>query len=361
MSRFSAIFLAACLLCAPVQAGVEQNTLTNPLLPSGPDPWVISHGGFYYYMNTTGKNLTVWKTKALSQLASAEKKVVWTPPANGPYSHDLWAPELHFFSGKWYIYFSADAGTNMTHRVWVLENTSADPMSGDWTMKGKLSDPGDHWAIDGSVFESRGRLYFIWSGWESDRNGTQNIYIARLKNPWTIDGERVRLSTPDHPWERVGDHDLERVGERNPGLEREEPVHIDVNEGPEVLVHGGKLFLIYSGSACWTNQYALGMLAASESSDLLDPSSWTKSENPVFWQSPSAHAFGTGHNSFFKSPDGKEDWILYHANSESRQGCGNHRSPRAQRFEWRPDGTPDFGRPIAPGTPLPAPSGEPSH
>ena len=198
---------------------------------------------------------------------------------------------------------------------------------------------------------------FIWSGWEGDKNGTQSIYLARLKNPWTVDGERVRVSTPDHPWEKIGDHYDERNAEKNPASTAEPP-HIDVNEGPEVLQHNGKIFLIYSASACWTDYYELGMLTASAESNLLDPSSWKKADAPVFWQSPGARAFGTGHNGFFKSPDGKEDWIIYHANPESKQGCGSHRSPRAQPFKWNDDGTPNFGRPVPLGTPIPAPSGE---
>src|SRR5690348_12247598 len=71
-----------------------EDTFTNPLLPSGADPWVISEHGFYYYMNTTGVNLTLWKTRDVTDLREAEKKVVWTPPASGPYSHDIWAPEI---------------------------------------------------------------------------------------------------------------------------------------------------------------------------------------------------------------------------------------------------------------------------
>src|ERR1700759_2897692 len=86
-------------------AAAEQDNFHNPLLPSGPDPWVTSRNGFYYYMNTTGRNLTIWKTRDITDLAHAEKKVVWTPPDEGPYSHEIWAPELHLLDGKWYIYF----------------------------------------------------------------------------------------------------------------------------------------------------------------------------------------------------------------------------------------------------------------
>lgn len=324
-------------------------TFTNPLLRSGADPWAITKDGFYFYMHTTGDNLTIWKTRNLADLKRAEKRVVWTPPATGPYSKDIWAPELHFLRGRWYIYFAADAGRNESHRLWVLENASPDPLRGEWVMKGKLADPSDKWAIDGSVFEHGGRLYLIWSGWEGDENGTQNIYIAAMKDPWTIEGRRVRISTPTYPWEKFGDIDVKR--------DPDNPPHVDVNEGPQILKRGDKIFLVYSASGCWTEHYSLGMLTASADSDLLAPDSWKKTPNPVFESSPEARAYGAGHNSFFQSPDGKEDWILYHANSEPNQGCGRYRSPRAQRFTWKADGTPDFGRPVPVGRPIRMPSG----
>ncbi|MEJ7713250.1 MAG: glycoside hydrolase family 43 protein [Pyrinomonadaceae bacterium] len=177
-------------------------------------------------------------------------------------------------------------------------------------MKGKLADASDKWAIDGSVFEHQGKLYAIWSGWEGDVNGVQSIYIARMKNPWTIGSRRVRISTPEYPWEKVGDLDNSK--------QPLEPPHVDVNEGPQILKRGDKLFLVYSASGCWTEHYSLGMLSASAKSNLLNPNSWRKQTRPVFQSSPEASAYGAGHNSFFKSPDGTEDWILYHANSATR-------------------------------------------
>lgn len=324
-----------------------QQTFTNPLLPSGPDPWSIYKDGYYYYMSTTGKNLTVWKTKNIANLATAEKKVVWTPPATGAYSKDIWAPEIHFLQGKWYIYFAADGGDNVQHRLYVLENASKDPLQGEWIMKGKLTTPEDKWSIDGSVFEHKGALYLIWSGWKGDVNGEQDIYIAKMKNPWTVEGNRTLLSAPTYDWEKKGELN-------NPN----DVPHINVNEGPEILKHDNKLFLIYSASACWTDTYALGMLTTTSDKDLLQASSWIKTDTPVFKQSLRNKVYATGHNSFFKSPDGKEDWILYHANSKPGEGCGSRRSPRAQKFTWNEDGTPNFGEPVAEGVALPAPSEE---
>jgi len=325
--------------------GFSQSTFTNPLLPSGADPWSIYKDGNYYYTNTLGDRIDIWKTKSLSDLNRAERKTIWVPPVGTSYSKEIWAPEIHFIHGKWYVYFAADDGKNDNHRLYVLENASANPLEGEWTFKGKISDASDKWAIDGSVFEHNLQLYMVWSGWEGNSNGRQDLYIAKLKNPWTIGGNRVKISHPEHVWERHGD-----LSDPN------NPPHVDVNEGPQVLVHGDKLFIVYSASGCWTDFYALGVLTASADGDLMDAAAWKKSAQPVFKQSLENKVFAPGHNSFFKSPDGKEDWILYHANSEPGQGCGKHRSPRAQKFTWSADGTPYFGEPVKEGMALEAPS-----
>jgi GH43 family beta-xylosidase len=346
--------LAACALLA----AQSPRTFTNPLLPAGADPFIASRDGYYYFTATGGRRIVIRKTRSLADLAAAESREIWRAPASGPYSRDIWAPELHYLRGKWYVYFAADAGANASHRIWVIENPSADPLSGEWTLKGKAADATDRWAIDATVFESGGRLYMIWSGWEGDANIAQNLYIAELSGPWTVKSARVRISTPEYPWEKVGDLKPRRDPDENPGSNTLDPPHVDVNEGPAVLVRNGRIFVTYSASGCWTDSYALGMLTANQNSNLLDAASWRKSPLPVFWQSPAADAYGTGHNSFFQSPDGREDWILYHANPEPAQGCGGHRSPRAQRFTWNPGGTPDFGRPVKAGAPLAVPSGE---
>jgi GH43 family beta-xylosidase len=338
------IFLIICFFA--VNGIFAQQTFTNPLLPSGADPWVIQKDGYYYYTNTTGRNVTLWKTRDITNLKNSEKKIVWVPPKQGAYSKEIWAPEIHFFYGKWYIYFAADSGRNEDHRLYVIENSSEDPLQGNWVMKGELKTPKRKWAIDGSVFENKGKLYLIWSGWEGDVNGEQNIYIAKMKNPWKVKGKRRLLSSPYYEWEKNGDLN-------NPN----DVSHVNVNEGPQILKHGDKLFLIYSASGCWTDTYALGMLTTSSHANLLKVNKWSKSDTPVFKQSIKNKVYAPGHNSFFKSPDGKEDFILYHANSEPGQGCGKHRSPRAQRFTWTATGTPNFGEPVSEGVELPVPSG----
>ena len=346
--KLAAVFFAAVSCAAQSSPQTRpsaegQPSFRNPLLQSGPDPWVIYREGFYYEMNSNGRNLVIRKSRDITDLRNAETKVVWRPPPSGPYSHEIWAPELHFIRGKWYIYFAADEGANETHRIWVIENRFSDPLSGDWEFKGQLTDRSNKWAIDASVFEEGGRLYGLWSGWKGNKNGKQNIYIAELENPWTITGKRVKLSSPRFRWEKFGS---------------ESPPRVAVNEGPEILKHDGRLFLIYSASGCWTDHYALGMLTAEADSNLLKPRSWKKSREPVFSGDPEAHAYGPGHNGFFKSPDGTQDWIIYHANPEAGEGCKDHRSPRIQPFTWNSDGSPHFGKPISLDEPIGKPSDE---
>ena len=271
----------------------KAGTFANPLLENGPDPWVVWWKGFYYYSNTTGRNLTLRKTADITDLRDAEVKALWTPEPGKAWSKDLWAPELHRWGKKWFIYFTADAAENSTHRVYVVENDHDDPMVGEWTFDGKVSDATDLWAID-----------------------------------------------PTIEWEKHGDL---------PGR------HVDVNEGPEFLAHGKKMFIVYSASACWTDFYSLGAVEADVHADPLDAKSWTKIDHPLLSTDAEAHAFSPGHNGFFKSPDGKQDWIIYHANPGPGEGCDGRRSPRIQKFTWGKDGLPDFGKPVAVGETLEKP------
>lgn len=314
-------------------------TFKNPLLPVGPDPWVVYQDGFYYVLHTTGGDVRIYKTKKMSLLGSSRYSGVWSPPSSGPATRDIWAPELHRVNNRWYVYYAAVVAPNSQHRMYVLENEAADPLTGTWVPKGELKLADDKWAIDGTLLNLNGQLYFAWSGWENAAdNRKQNIYISKMKDPWTADGPRVLVSTPEYDWEKQGDP--------------------DVNEGPEFLTHDDKVFLVYSASHCSTDAYALGMLTANATADLTNPASWTKSATPVFGPTATNGVYGVGHNGFFTTTDGKENWILYHANPQAGQGCDDRRSPRMQRFTWKPDGSPNFGKPSSLTDLLKRPSGE---
>ena len=333
------------LFCIGSTSLWAQETFTNPLLDYGADPYSTYHKGYYYYTHTMRDRLVLWKTKSLSDLKTAESKTIWIAPKDTEYSASIWAPEFHFIDGKWYVYFAADNGSNDTHRMYVLENNSENPFEGEWIFKGKVAAQTDNWAIDGNVFKFNKQLYMIWSGWEGNTNGQQNIYIAKMKNPTQIDGDRVLISSPGNPWELHG------TLHNNGNTEQ-----VNVNEGPQFLSHKNKAFIVFSASGCWTDYYSLGLLTFTGKDNLLDASAWVKSDKPILEQSAKTKVYAPGHNSFFKSPNGKEDWILYHANSNPGDGCSGKRSPRMQQIKWDKNGFPVIGEPTAEGVPLAIPA-----
>ncbi len=326
----------------PADAGAPakpDNTFTNPLLVSGPDPWIMQKDSTYYYMNTMGDRLVMHKATRFSYLQYSYKKTIWVPPADKPYSQAISAPEIHLIQGKWYVYFTASDGVASHSRIYVIENDSPDPLVGEWNLKGKIAASTDTWAIDGTVMEYKNKLYFIWSGWQGDNDpGMQQLYIAEMSNPWTIVGDRVMISEPTYTWEKQGGQ---------------------INEAPQILKNNqGNIFLIYSASSCLTDDYCLGMLSLKTGGNPLDPHDWMKSPDQIFGTNALNGAYGPGHCGFFKSPDGKQDWIIYDANSGPGGGCGVSRSPRIQRFTWNVNGTPDFGLPVSISSMIARPSGE---
>ena len=334
---WSAALLAAALLGGMGGPALAETptapTFTNPLLTSGPDPWITQVDGVYYYTHTLGNRLMLWRTDNIADLAKAEKRVVWTPPAKGPNAHSIWAPELHRLDGKWYLYYSATASgfKDDAHRaVFVLENAGADPMQGEWVDRGRVNTA--RAGIDGTVFEHGGKRYFAYSPYIGPDSG---LAIAAMSNPWTLTGPESVIAMPDKAWEKQGGR--------------------QILEGPEFLPGPkGDLFLTYSASACWSDDYSLGLLHAPAGSDVLDPKAWTKTPQPVFKSANGVYA--TGHNGFFTSPDGKESWVIYHANPGPGMKCTPARAPHIQRFGWSDAGWPEFGVPVASATPLPVPS-----
>jgi len=324
----------------------------NPLIDaSRPDPYVAEKDGYYYFMYTRGNKIGLRKTKTMSLLSTAVESVVWTPPTGMPYSSNIWAPELHFLSGKWYLYFAANDGGDVSHRMFVLENPNADPMTGTWTFKGKISDPSDQWAIDGSVLTIGSANYFIWSGWENVATKfKQYIYIAPMSDPWTISGDRVKISSPTNNWEKY-----EPSGNLGAG----------VNEGPIMLQKDASspVFIIYSASRYSSDNYCLAQIQLKAGGDPLVAADWINKKQ-VFVKSDANGVYGPGHNGFFTSsytdPNGvlrKENWFIYHARSIANTTNGA-RTPRMQKLSWNTDGSPNFGTAIATGINIPIPVGE---
>lgn len=327
------IYLISFILGGCSAVTPTEDTFQNPILkPPSADPWIIQHENRYYSCESTGRSIRIRKTKDFTRLQEAEPQMVWHAPDKGPYSENVWAPELYFLEGKWYIYFAADDGQNANHRMFVLQSKTDCP-AGPYEMKAKLQTKG--WAIDGTIWQRENKNYFIWSGWPVDYDLQQNLYIAPMKNPWTLESPRHLIAEPDQPYERQ--------------------TH-NICEGPVILKTEDRTFLFYSGSASWTKDYCLAYMELT-GDDPLDRDSWTK--KGVFMKADPP-VYGPGHNCFTTSPDGKEIWMLFHAKKYPEPGW-NDRQIHAQKITFDCQGTPLPMKPYPPQKELPLPSGTTFH
>ncbi|GGD28127.1 family 43 glycosylhydrolase [Franconibacter sp. IITDAS19] len=305
----------------------------NPLVRYRSDPSVLLHGGQYYFASSVMEydRLELRRASSLEGLNTAKPVVVWRKPDSGPMSLLIWAPELHNIQDKWYLYFSATSthemkGNTRQHRMFVLECSDPDPLTGKWTDKGQIKTALDTFSLDATVFVLKGKLWYTWSQKTPNIESNSNIYLSEMANPWTLIGKAVLLSKPDYEWEKQG---------------------YPVNEAPAAVTHGNRIFISYSASAT-DKHYCLGLLWADITDDLLNAESWHKSPDPVFMTHLENQQYGPGHNSFTKTPDG-QDVLVYHARM-STEGEGDPaycpcRHTRAKIFHWDDNGMPQFGVP----------------
>jgi len=309
-------------------------TMNNkPFIEQRADPYVMRHtdGKYYFTASVPAYDIIVLRrADSLKELQSAEETVIWTKHESGEMSKHIWAPELHYLDGKWYVYFAAGERDDIWKiRPFVLECADEDPITGTWVEKGKMQRSDDDiysfeaFSLDATVFEHRGQRYYVWAEKVSVGIQISNLYIARMESPTKLATAQVLLTTPDYDWERVD---------------------IWVNEGPAVLKKNGRIFLTFSASA--TGEcYCMGLLSIGEDEDLLDPRAWKKERYPVLTSSKEASLYGPGHNSFTKLPDGT-DVCVYHARPYS-EIVGDplydpNRHAMLMKVEWDEKGYPVF-------------------
>lgn len=324
-----------------------------PMMSNRADPNIVYYNGKYYAMGTsdTGgmKTLFIRSSDTLAGLKDqkagtateggykVEGQDVYLFGENDGLGHKgyHWAPELHVINGKLYCFYATfpagKAGDeNITNSpnwagpsAYVMElKDGGDPTkTADWLEHrvqakdgGVLSPHG--LSIDMTYFEAGGKSYIAWSQGDQERKGAKaNVSIAEVNSdkPWQAITEPQRLMRPEWGWELDG-----------------------VNEGPNVLVSGGKVYMVFSAQLV-TPQYATGMLIANVGDDLTDPASWTKSNYPWLHNGTFAGQFGLGHSSYFTDPYG-DTYNVYHAMTSGTNNTARHAGVVPVHF--RADGTP---------------------
>lgn len=305
------------------------------------EPWILQRADPYVYKHTDGTyyftasvpaydGINLRHADTLAGLQKAEEVEVWHKHEKGPMSEHIWAPELHYLNGCWYIYYAgSDVDDIWALRPYVLECKDEDPMTGTWTELGKMKAADEDefsfeaFSLDATIFENKGEHYYVWAEKVGVGQQISNLYIARMERPDKLATVQVLLTTPDYDWERV---------------------NIWVNEGPAVLKKDGKIYLTYSASDTGP-AYCVGMMSIDEDADLLDPKAWKKERYPVLETDEAKEIYGPGHNSFTKDEEGN-DIMVYHARTESKI-VGNplynpNRHAHLMKIQWDENSRPIF-------------------
>ncbi|MBQ2663750.1 MAG: family 43 glycosylhydrolase [Clostridia bacterium] len=308
----------------------KEFTYNSPLVYQRADPHVYLHtDGYYYFTGTMPQYdcIELRRAKTLNGLLTADSFVVWKKHTTGEMSDLIWAPELHYIDGVWYIYFTASSGSDRWQiRPYILSCSDSDPITGKWKELGQIDVGHESFSLDMTSFIHKdGKQYVLWAQ-VLYPGGASELFMARMKNPWTLETKPIRLTTPEYPWERH---------------------RFEVNEGPAVLCRNGKVIVTYSASDTGCH-YCMGMLWADEDSDILNPLSWHKSDTPVFMTSEKNGQYGPGHNCF--TTDRGRDVLIYHSRGykeiEGDPLDDNNRHARAKVFDYDEKGLPVFGEPV---------------
>ncbi len=310
-----------------VKGTIRQPDYGDVLVEQRADPYVVKAAdGTYYFTasypvcgyterdNGIGYDRVVLRhADTIEGLADAEEVTIWNQADSAKAFRYIWAPEMHYIGGSWYILFTASrSGNTFDIRPSMLKCMGDDPMDpNNWNtadesnfhrVTAKAGDTGMNgtaaftdFSLDMTYFESAGRHYLVWA---EKPNNISKIYMAEIdpSEPWQLISNTMLVSTPDFAWEWDGG--------------------TIINEGPAVLKHDGKIHLCFSAAAV-NYTYCVGMVTAEEGADLLNPDSWTKYPTPLlksedFEVEGYEPQCGPGHNSFTYDKDGNPV-IVYHA------------------------------------------------
>ena len=332
--RTSTIALAtvvAVLASFATPAAAQFLTVANPVVQQRADTAIYKHSDGYYYMTASVpdyKRVEVRRATTLQGLGSAATVTAFTAPAGGPLSGWIWAPDIRYYDGAWYMYFSASPNTaRFDQRLYWIRNTCANPMTCAWTAPQRFTTGWESFQLDPASFVNRGVRYFVWAQDSPNTTYNSHMYIARMNGATGITGPVTEIERPTYGWEMEG--------------------VAGVVEGPSPLVRNGRVFIAYSASAT-DSRYKLGLLSSWDTADLLNPASWYKHPNPVFQTANGV--YGPGHGSFTVAEDNATDVLVYHARDYADPTpdalTDPNRHTRMQQLYWRDNGDPFFGQPL---------------
>ncbi|MGL4336672.1 MAG: glycoside hydrolase family 43 protein [Turicibacter sp.] len=300
------------------------------------DPYVIDGEDGYYYAYATSDKLSgygflSWRSPNLVDWEEVGVAYYMAKDTWGV--KDFWAPEVTKYNGKYYMHYTAKEADGKIKIGMAVSDTPAGPFL-DLSNE-PFFDPGYNVIDSNILIDDDGKMYMYYSRdcseYVVDGRHESHIYGVELKDMKEVISEPVKLISPELPWEIVsGDYRW--------------------NEGPEIIKHNGKYYLVYSANFYNSREYALGY-AVSDSP--MGP--FVKGENNqlLYVENDWNHVSGPGHNSFALSPDNKELYAIYHSHINPN-GEGGVRQINLDKVGFREDGSMYINGPSVSPQPLPS-------
>ncbi len=253
------------------------------------DPFILPHDGKYYLYSTrygtAKKGFTVSVSGDLENWSDPVPIFDESPEFWGKY--DFWAPEVHFYRGKFYLFasFKADGKCRGTH---ILVSDTPD---GRFVPVSEKPATPDNWeCLDGTLYvDKRGAPYIVFCHeWTQIKDG--EICALRLSEDLSqaIGEPRVLFKASQPSWAKVG------LGNNN-----------FVTDGPFLWrTESGRLLMIWSSLE--SSDY-VEAVAYSDNGDITG--NWHHNDRLLF-------AKDGGHGMLFKSFDGKKYFVFHSPNCE---------------------------------------------
>jgi GH43 family beta-xylosidase len=295
-------------------------TYQNPLpIKNIGDPFVLHtpDGEYYCYATSAPDGFKAWTSSDLVHWT--EIGYVYQRRQDSWGESDFWAPEVVLYKGKYFMHYSARWGKNQSLRIGVA---TADAPNGPFVdvFNQPMFDFG-YAAIDGHVLlDEDGRSYFYYSRDCSenivDGRHESHLYVAELNDDLvSFKGTPLLIARPEQEWETRFDAEWRW------------------NEGPFVVKHQGRYYLMYSANFYASRNYSVGYAVSENPTGPFVKAA----QNPVLF-SPNAAISGPGHNSVTTSLDGKELFIVYHIHTDPEHPSGD-RQVSIDRMGFREDGS----------------------
>ena len=299
-----------------VRPGVAAaRTYTNPVVARDfPDPFVLRHQGKYYAFGTTGRSRTP-DGRVFSLLVS-ENLVDWQPlggalaPPPGTEAAEFWAPEVVLHDNTFYMYYSRGGGAlgaTTGHQLHVA--TSPRP-EGPYTEVAALPVPDSPFTIDAHPFrDADGQWYLFYARDFTDSAegyypGT-GLVVARLASMTQLAHESHTVLRARHRWT------LFEANRRMPLYGNRTFAQWHTLEGPFVRQHEGRYYCFFSGANFLTDRYGVDYCVAQHvTGPYLDSGS---DAGARVLHSVPGHVRGPGHHSHVLGPDGRTEYLAYHA------------------------------------------------